>query len=92
MDLSELRIQIDALDRQLAELLERRMDVAAEIAAYKQAHGLPVLDASREAEKLASIRTMCRPETAELVSGVFETVMAASRAWQETLMEGRHGG
>ena len=92
MELSELRNDIDALDRQLLALLERRMDAAAEIAAYKQAHGLPVLDASREAEKLASIRALSRPETAELMSEVFQSVMAASRAYQEELMEERHGG
>lgn len=92
MELSERRNEIDRLDRQLTELLERRMDAAAEIAAYKKAHGLPVLDASREAEKLSSIRAMCRPETAGLVCGVFEAVMAASRAYQEKLMEENHGG
>ena len=92
MDLSSLRSEIDALDRQLTELLERRLDVAAQIAAYKLAHDLPVLDASREAEKLASIRSLCRPETGDLQSCVFESVMAASRAYQEKLMEEAHGG
>ena len=92
MELSSLRTEIDALDRQLTELLERRMDIAAQIAACKRERGLPVLDVSREAEKLASIRAMCRPETAELLPGVFEAIMAASRAYQEKLLEDGHGG
>ena len=92
MELAELRSEIDRLDRQLVDILERRMDVAAGIADYKKAHGHPVLDASREAEKLSAIRDMCRPETAGLISGVFEAVMAASRDYQKTLMENGHGG
>lgn len=92
MDLVTLRAEIDAIDRELVSLLERRMDVAADIASYKQANGLPVLDASREADKLASIRAMCRPETADLLPDVFRAVMAASRARQEKLLEERHGG
>ena len=92
MELSELRKEIDALDRQLVDILERRMDVAAGIAAVKAENGIPVLDAARETEKIASIRAMCRPETAELLPAVFEAVMAASRSYQEKLMEERHGG
>ena len=92
MELPTLRSEIDALDRQLVELLERRIDVAAAIAAVKAENGLPVLDASREAEKLAAIRALCRPETAELLPDVFRAVMAASRTYQEKLLEERHGG
>lgn len=91
MELSELRTQIDDIDRQLAALLERRMDVAAGVAAYKTAHGLPVLDERREKEKIQSVQALCRPETAALIGGVFESVMAASRAYQGQLMERGHG-
>ena len=92
MDLTELRTEIDAIDRELIALLERRMDVAAGIAAYKQERGLPVLDAAREAQKLDAVRAQCRPETAENIADVFEAVMAASRAHQKRLMEDGHGG
>ncbi len=91
MELSELRAQIDTIDRQLIELLEKRMDVAAGVAAYKAGRGLPVLDAARETEKLAAVEAQCRPETAKPLRGVFEAVIAASRAYQAALMEKNHG-
>ena len=92
MTLSELREQIDAVDTQLLALLERRMDVAAGIADYKQAVGKPVLDAAREREKLAAVRAQCRPETADGIVSIFEAVLSASRAHQTQRMEKRHGG
>lgn len=92
MDLQQLRAQIDAIDRQLVSLLEQRMDVSTGVAQYKQAHGLPVLDRSREAEKLASVRAMCRPETERLIADVFESVLAASRARQTGLIQEADNG
>lgn len=87
MELSELRTQIDAIDAQLIELLERRMDVAAGVAEYKRGTGKPVLDAARELEKLQAVSDRCRPETTELITGLFAEIMAASRAFQTRLLE-----
>ena len=91
MELTELRAQIDVIDKELVTLLERRIDVAAGVAAYKMAHGLPVLDQSREDVKMAAIKAMCTPEKAASVAGVFDAILAASRAWQTALMEDSHG-
>ena len=55
MELSDYRSQIDRIDAELLQLFAERMQTAAGIAAYKKAHGLPVLDAGREREKLAQI-------------------------------------
>ena len=90
MELTELREQIDAIDRELVALLERRLDVSAGIGRYKLAHDLPVLDASREAEKLAAIRAMCRPETQAHIDRAFDAILAGSRAYQGQLMEQSH--
>ena len=92
MELYELRGQIDAIDRELIALLERRMDAAAGIADYKRAHDLPVLDVRRETEKLASVRAQCRPVTADGIAEIFTAVMAASRAYQQARMEAKHDG
>ena len=48
MDLTQCREKIDELDRQLVALFAERMETAAQVAAYKKEHGLPVLDAARE--------------------------------------------
>lgn len=91
MDLNELRKEIDAVDRELIALLEKRLDVAAAIAAYKKAHGLPVLDRSREAAKIESVRAQCRRSTADLIGDLYGPIMAASRSYQTRLMEEEDG-
>ena len=39
MDLSELRVQIDAIDKDIVELYERRMDICRQVAEYKIENG-----------------------------------------------------
>lgn len=46
--LEEARKTINEIDRQMAELFSRRMDAVRTVAAYKQEHGIPVEDPSRE--------------------------------------------
>lgn len=48
-NLDEVRKDINETDRELARLFERRMNLSKEVADYKQANGLPVFDAAREA-------------------------------------------
>ena len=50
--LQQARAEIDAVDAQLAALFERRMTAVLQVARYKQAHGLPIFDAAREAAVL----------------------------------------
>lgn len=47
-DISESRKNIEDIDRKMAELFEKRMRCSYEIAVYKQAKGIPILDSSRE--------------------------------------------
>ena len=48
MDLNEIRQEIDKIDSQLIELLERRMDCTKAVGEYKQAHNIPILDTKRQ--------------------------------------------
>ena len=50
--LEELRKSIDLVDSQLIPLLEKRMNLVAEVAAYKLEHNLPILHTDREKEVL----------------------------------------
>ena len=45
LDLKAIRTMIDKLDTTLAETLEQRLDTVLKVAAYKETHQLPVLDA-----------------------------------------------
>ena len=44
----ELRSEIDRIDREMIKLFEQRMKITAEIAEYKRANNIPVLDRARE--------------------------------------------
>ena len=91
-DLQETRQALDAVDRQLVALLEQRMTLARDVAAYKLSVGMPVLDRSREAQVLESRCAMLQdPHWEDSVRTLYETIMALSRAEQERLMkEARH--
>ena len=55
MELSEIRARIDSVDDQLLNLFLERMDLAEEVAKYKNEHHLPILNKTREREVLASV-------------------------------------
>ncbi|MFZ6044076.1 chorismate mutase, partial [Vibrio natriegens] len=55
-ELSKLRDQIDDVDRQMVELLARRLSLVEEVGHVKSLHGLPIYAPDREAAMLASRR------------------------------------
>ena len=86
-ELQALRAELDQLDRDIVALFERRMGVAREVAAYKLAHDLPVLDQGREAQVLSSREAMLAdPALAPAVRQLFVTLMALSRQEQEAYL------
>jgi prephenate dehydrogenase len=50
--LSDLRDRIAALDREVLDALNRRLDLVRQVRAHKQESGAPLIDAAREAELL----------------------------------------
>ena len=85
--LQQARDRIDKIDAELARLFTDRMEAAEEIAALKQAKGLPIRDPKREAEVLA--RNLERIENSVLrphYKAVLESMMACSRAYQAELL------
>jgi chorismate mutase/prephenate dehydratase len=55
MDLQELGRRIDEIDSGIIDLYRQRMNIAEEIAKYKQTHGMPVYDPAREQQKLEGL-------------------------------------
>ncbi len=49
-ELETAREEINDIDRQMAELFEKRMEISAMIGEYKRKNSLPVRDAQRERE------------------------------------------
>lgn len=46
-DLSSLRAEIDQLDKQLWEIIGKRVDVVRQIGEWKHAHGEPIMQPQR---------------------------------------------
>jgi len=88
MDLQDLRIQIDAIDTQLTELLARRMEVSADVARYKAEHNLPIYDPERERQKLADIAGKAGPALATATDVVFSLLFDLSRSEQRRILDG----
>lgn len=85
--LEECRQQLDEVDRDIVRLFEQRMMIVRDVAAYKIAHDLPVLDQSREAMVLASRMSMLKDEHfAGSIRTLYECIMALSRQEQEQLL------
>ena len=91
--LEESRAAIDRVDREIVRLLEERMTIARDVAAYKINNGLPVLDRSREEKVLESRRAMLQdPHWADSVTALYECIMAISRGEQEQLLKAAQEG
>ena len=86
MDLKELRVQIDEIDRQMVDLFDRRMRIAAGVAAYKKENGLPILDEGRERAKLGAVAAMAKEDMADYTRMLYNYLMDMSRAYQDQLM------
>ena len=86
-DLSELRVEIDSIDRQIVELLGQRMAVANEVAEYKRERDLPVLDSGREQALLSKVTTQAGEEFAGGVRAVYHAILSASRSYQNVKLD-----
>ncbi len=81
-ELKDLREKIDAIDQQMVDLFKQRMEVSKEVAAYKQANGLPTLDAGRERALLGKVGEQAGEELADYTQSVYRTILAAGRSYQ----------
>ena len=82
-----LRAMIDALDRDLLQIMAQRMALVAEVAATKRAEGLRIRDAGREREVLQDRQERARALglPAEEVESIFRLLLRASRDQQAAL-------
>ncbi len=82
--LQETRHHIDALDRELLDLLARRMELARRAAKAKAALGTPVLDGAREAALLGARKAWAAESGLDEggVEEVFRAILRLSRRTQ----------
>lgn len=85
--LETLRQEIDSIDAQIFDLFEQRLTVAKQIGAYKQDHGLSVLDSSRENAKRDQVTASVSNELEPYALELLEVLMKAAKAVQESSHE-----
>ncbi len=91
-DLSLVREDIDKVDREIIDLLEKRMGLALEVAEYKNSTGKPIYDKQREDEKIDKIRGMASTEfNAEALAEIFLQIMSISRRYQYSVIGDNDG-
>ena len=65
-DLQECRKEIDAIDKEILRLFEKRMKVSESVAEYKIHTGKQVLDPKREQDKISVLKDAAHGEFNEL--------------------------
>jgi chorismate mutase / prephenate dehydrogenase len=82
-----VRAMIDALDRDLLQIMARRMALVAEVAAYKRRHGLRIRDARREQDVLQDRheRALELGLPAGEIESIFRILLRSSRDHQAAL-------
>lgn len=85
MDITELRTQLDRVDRDLVRLAAERQRIVAEIGRSKRGSGRALRDFRREKEVLDNVRGHAREAgiDPELAAGLMELLIAASLTRQE---------
>lgn len=87
-ELADIRVEIDAIDDQLADLVRRRLDIVGEVAAAKREKGVPVSDPARERAILTRVAEKVGPEYENAARLVFTTLFGVTKARQRAMIGG----
>lgn len=87
-ELKESRKKLDAIDEQIVSLFEQRMEISEDVARWKIANGMQVLDRKREKEKLRTLADLATNDfNRRGVTELYEQIMAISRKRQYQMMD-----
>lgn len=85
--LEKQRAEIDAIDREIVALFERRMQVVVDVARIKKENGIAILDANREKEVITKVQSYLKDATLkEELAEAYETLMKVSKEYQKKRM------
>lgn len=87
-ELKESRKKLDVIDEQIVSLFEQRMEISEEVARWKIANGMQVLDRKREKQKLQSLGALATSDfNRRGITELYEQIMAISRKRQYQMMD-----
>lgn len=88
MKIEGKRREIDVIDANIADLLNRRAAIAREISILKLSAGLPIVDAHREAEVLRNLtRANDRHISDASLTRIYQTILDESRQIQASVRD-----
>ena len=86
-ELENLREKIDTKDKEMIDLIEKRMDIVADIAAYKIKNNLPVLNQNREDIVVSKVKsTVKNKDYADSAADLIKDIMEISKKFQQKLI------
>lgn len=86
-ELENLREKIDAIDKEMIALFEKRMDIVADIAAYKIKNNLPVLNQNREDIVVSKVKsTVKNKDYADSAADLIKDIMEISKKFQQKII------
>lgn len=86
--LDEDRKKIDVIDRQIAELFEKRFEIVKDVIEYKIENRLPILNSGREAEITRKNTALIQDEdTREYFKVWYEELLLLSKEYQKQIQE-----
>lgn len=83
MNLDEIRVIIDSLDKEITALLVKRMEVTRDVAAYKQANGLPIFQPEREKIVIDKVSKLAGEDYAPYIARIYQNLMDESKEYQK---------
>ena len=88
--LDELRDEINAVDKEIVSLFEKRMAISKAVGDYKKANNMPVFVPEREAEVIRSRKSWLSDEKlGGAAEELFECIMGLSRSLQNDMVSSR---
>ena len=88
-DIKDLRKEINEIDKEMADLFEKRMDLAKEVALYKKERSLAIYDEARENEIINKNKEFIKDdEIKEYYVNFIKDTMNISKSYQEKIVNG----
>ena len=88
-NLDDYRVEIDSIDKELAKLFEKRMDIVLKVAQYKKDNNMEIFQNGREDEVLDKAeKNLSNKDYSKEIREFFTSTMEISRSLQKRKIEG----
>ena len=86
-ELENLREKIDAIDKEMIALFEKRMDIVADITAYKIKNNLPILNQNREDIVISKVKAIVKnKDYTDSAIDFIKDIMEISKKFQQKII------